>query len=79
MAKKFPLGRVREIAAHVKNLHECLTDALSEFDAAPAASDNSDRGETWDPARQGQDSAHRRPASTGMSIPGLNRDTSHCK
>jgi hypothetical protein len=70
-AKKrpFPLGRVREIAAHVKNLHECLSDVLAEYDSAPTgespkASDNSDAGETW--AEQGQDSARRRPGSMNI-------------
>lgn len=65
--KPFPLGRVREIAAHVKNLHECLSDVLAEYDSAPTgepAEDNSDAGETW--AEQGQDSAHRRPSSMNI-------------
>jgi hypothetical protein len=46
---------------------------------AKPASDNSDAGTSWDPARQGQDSAPRRPRTMADCIPGLHRDTSHCK
>jgi hypothetical protein len=69
MAAKFPLSRVRE-------LHKHLTDILAQCDGTASASDNSDRGETWDPQRQGQDSARRNvdPTNTMLAaFPNLNR------
>jgi hypothetical protein len=70
-AKKFPLGRVRELAAHVKGLHEHLQDLLADCDAPARDSSDSDQ-----PYAQAQDSA--RPKSMSEAIPGLNRDLSHC-
>jgi hypothetical protein len=69
-AKKFPLGKVRELAAHVAGLHEHLSGLLADCDAddglsnadpkaAPparnrAAHDLSDKSE---PYAQGQDAS----------------------
>jgi hypothetical protein len=89
MAKKFPLGRVRELAAHVAGLHEHLQGILADCDntaeddtvgagsikntTGKPAQDDSDAGEPW----AGQDSARvadrNRPLSLSEAIPGLNR------
>ena len=83
MAKKFPLGRVKELAAHVKGLHEHLQSLIADCDAtsddAPMKSTANDNSDFDQPYAQGQDSAIRRPKSMSEAIPGLHRDTSHCK
>ena len=83
MAKKFPLGRVKELAAHVKGLHEHLQSLIADCDAtsddAPMKSTASDNSDADQPYAQGQDSALRRQKSMSECIPGLRRDTSHCK
>lgn len=84
MAKKFPLGRVKELAAHVKGLHEHLQSLIADCDApsddAPVKSTARDNSDADQPYAQGQDSAPpRRPKSMSDAIPGLRRDTSHCK
>jgi hypothetical protein len=63
MAKKFPLGRVKELAAHVKGLHEHLQSLIADCDSTAEddtvgageiknttrkpAVDNSDAGSSW--------------------------------
>jgi hypothetical protein len=69
MAKKFPLGRVKELAAHVASMHETLQSLIADCDSTAEddkvgagtiknttrkpAQDDSDAGQPW----AGQDSA----------------------
>jgi hypothetical protein len=50
--KKFPLGKCRELAAHVASMHETLQSLLAECDAPNPAQDDSDSDA---PYAQGQD------------------------
>jgi hypothetical protein len=76
MAKKFPLGRVKELAAHVKGLHEHLQSLIADCDADAPASDNSDAGEQWagDSARRVRQAYANEPAvPMDKGIPGIGR------
>lgn len=72
MAKKFPLGRVKELAAHVKGLHEHLQSLIADCDStsddAPVKSAASDNADADQPYAQGQDSARRVSSDTGRSM-----------
>ena len=79
MAKKFPLGRVKELAAHVKGLHEHLQSLIADCEGtaeddtvgagtitnttAKPAQDDSDAGTSW-----GEDSARGRTSSTAQAM-----------
>jgi hypothetical protein len=79
MAKKFPLGRLKELAAHVASMHETLQSVLADCDGAeddgpikstaqsrgqlPAARDNSDAGESW-----ADDAASLSPAAITQAV-----------
>jgi hypothetical protein len=76
MAKKFPLGRVRELAGHVASMHETLQGLLADCDAAsddgPIKSTARDDSDVAEPYAQGQDSGTR-PVSMDKAFPEFNR------
>jgi hypothetical protein len=72
---KVKIGKIRELHAH-------LTSILNDCDAerAPAEDDKVGAGEIMNSlSKPAQDSALGRPKSMSDCIPGLHRDTSHCK
>jgi hypothetical protein len=72
---KFKIGSLRALHAHI-------TSVLAECDAerAPAEDDKVGAGEIMNSlSKPAQDSALGRPKSMSDCIPGLHRDTSHCK
>ena len=75
MAKKFPLGRVRELAGHVASMHETLQGLLADCDAAtddrPIKSTARDDSDAAEPYARGQDSA--RGADMSALSPDMNR------
>jgi hypothetical protein len=70
-AKKFPLGRVKELAAHVKGLHEHLQSLIADCDTDDAGKPAQDLSDRDAPYAQGQDA--KTVKSMDEAFPGIGR------